>query len=294
MSDVRQLLERAVGWFEPAEPDLASIARRARRSTVRRRVVAGVVGAVLFIAAGAFVITAFGTGPGHPVDVAVARGDPRLTVMRDLDRRIVELRSARVRAAERYRRLLARRTNEEAAMAHLLARLDEPGLSDAERTVLEDAIADRLPPLELLRERCEDLLGTVARLDRDLQEAIDDREAFVESLGDDVIFFPTYEPTMFMQALLDGQVLDARRGCLFAGDALLVWPEAFTFDRRAVVDLDTDEVVYRLGDEASLGGGLVDPAYAEDLIGEPIPAVCRGGPESVWLVGEVLVERTAP
>ena len=155
-------------------------------------------------------------------------------------------------------------------------------------------VADRLPPLELLRERCEDLLGTVARLDRDLQEAIDDREAFVESLGDDVIFFPTYEPTMFMQALLDGQVLDARRGCLFAGDALLVWPEAFTFDRRAVVDLDTDEVVYRLGDEASLGGGLVNPAYAEDLIGEPIPAVCRGGPESVWLVGEVLVERTAP
>jgi hypothetical protein len=40
-------------------------------------------------------------------------------------------------------------------------------------------------------------------------------------------------------------------------------------------------------DTVRMRGGFVPPGYAEDVIGEPIPELCRGGPDSVWLVGEI-------
>jgi len=57
--DVKDLLERAVGWYEPAEQGPEGPRRRAERRHGRQRVMAAVVAFALFAAAGAFTWGAF-------------------------------------------------------------------------------------------------------------------------------------------------------------------------------------------------------------------------------------------
>jgi YVTN family beta-propeller protein len=68
--DVKDLLERAVGWYEPADRGPEGPRRRAERHRGRQRVTAAVVAFALFAAAGAFTWGAFrhtraGTSPGQ-------------------------------------------------------------------------------------------------------------------------------------------------------------------------------------------------------------------------------------
>jgi hypothetical protein len=105
--------------------------------------------------------------------------------------------------------------------------------------------------------------------------------------GADGVFFPTL-PHMngWPAALLQGTLLE-RNGCVvLAGrseSVLLLWPEGYSTrrdpDGSLVVLDDHGDRVGRMGDEVSLGGGLVGESrqhveFAEKLIGQKIPGRC--------------------
>jgi hypothetical protein len=106
------------------------------------------------------------------------------------------------------------------------------------------------------------------------------------------VFFPTsHSNGAVMSALLRDAVLDLRQGCLLGKGYLLVWPDGFTYADGVVHDAEGN-VVAAVGRSFSVGGGLVDPSHAEQETGDTIPDACLGGPESVWMVGDVV--RAAP
>jgi hypothetical protein len=107
------------------------------------------------------------------------------------------------------------------------------------------------------------------------------------------IFFPTWDTSSGVPgALLEGATLVRHNDCLFARggtstrDVLLVWPDGLRFEGDRVLDGPGREVA-RVGGPFRSGGGFREPEHAENLIGEPIPPLCRAPGETVWLIGEI-------
>ncbi len=78
----------------------------------------------------------------------------------------------------------------------------------------------------------------------------------------------------FMLALLTG-TLELKDGYLYVGDALIIWQTDYFLTERdgAIEVLDRDgQVVGRVGEEISMGGGGIDGSYVNRYLKEPLPA----------------------
>jgi hypothetical protein len=103
------------------------------------------------------------------------------------------------------------------------------------------------------------------------------------------IFFPTQAdpPQIYMTALLTGEPLLVRQGCMFVGphrETLVIWPYGSTLESdsqgHVVVRAQSGAVMAQDGHDVRFGGGFVseDPESTrvpEQIIGQPIPARCH-------------------
>lgn len=73
---IKDLLERAVGWFEPTETDLVRVAGRAARRLRRHRIGAGIIAFAVFAGAGAFLVSSFRHGEPAPATQTLPPAPP--------------------------------------------------------------------------------------------------------------------------------------------------------------------------------------------------------------------------
>jgi len=106
--------------------------------------------------------------------------------------------------------------------------------------------------------------------------------ASCSSEAPDGVFFPTTgNMNSYPSALIEG-TLQERDGCVFIESeenlVLVLWPEGFRVERdgaelRIVGGIGHPE--HSTGQPLELGGGSADLPFAQELIGEQIPARCR-------------------
>lgn len=95
-------------------------------------------------------------------------------------------------------------------------------------------------------------------------------------------------PDMAHMQALNNDVLTVRDGCLFAGDALIIWQPGYfpvEQDERIVIVNEHNKVVATEGETLYLGGGFT-PRPTDDALVEPIPAACDA-PE-IFRMGDFL------
>ena len=91
----------------------------------------------------------------------------------------------------------------------------------------------------------------------------------------------------FMLALLTGELV-LEDGYLRIDGTLIIWqPDYFVNNNEGTIEiLDRNgEVVARVGEEVSMGGGEVPIEHINKLLKEPLPADCKG---PYWLMGEIV------
>jgi hypothetical protein len=108
---------------------------------------------------------------------------------------------------------------------------------------------------------------------------------------DDGIFFPRWSADDAPTAIVGG-VLVERDGCLFlrsgGTEALALWEDGYGFEEGSLID-SSGEPVAGIGATIHGGGGYgSDRAWAEGLVGEPIPDRCiPEGVEAFVLIYDV-------
>jgi hypothetical protein len=105
---------------------------------------------------------------------------------------------------------------------------------------------------------------------------------------DNPAFFPVQREvaTAVPEVLLQG-VLTLDGGFLRIGRALILWPYGYfwkTEGNQIQIINGKDEVVARVGEWTKMGGGEIPGYWAEEIIGQPLPAGCEG---PYWFAGQI-------
>ncbi len=125
MADMRQLLDRAVGWYTPPADGLEGAMRRVRRRSRNRRAAAIFVALAVSAGAGGLLVSAFGRSP-----VPASAPSPRPTTNAELMVQLEELQQTRLIQERIYQELLARRSqltvtlNNQESLLRRLVRLE--------------------------------------------------------------------------------------------------------------------------------------------------------------------------
>jgi hypothetical protein len=85
--------------------------------------------------------------------------------------------------------------------------------------------------------------------------------------------------------------LTERDGCLVLQiaeqDYLLLWPDRYSLDQRALAVSSGSVVVATVGDLVTVGGGERTRLQADAILADPLPSRCQDV-ESIWMVTAVL------
>jgi hypothetical protein len=103
-----------------------------------------------------------------------------------------------------------------------------------------------------------------------------------------VTFFPVHkEPqTIILLVQLQG-TLTADDGYLRVSGKLVIWPYGYSYkiENNEIWILDNKgQTVAKVGDSVMLGGGVAERFFAEEKIGQSLPAGCEG---PYWLAGQI-------
>ena len=129
----------------------------------------------------------------------------------------------------------------------------------------------------------------------------DNSTSISSSTSSSTPFFPVQKAGLSrMEALLEGR-LELDNGCLrvkysdgnYLGNYLLIWPHGFSLHTKGeeiqVIDIN-GQIVARVGDKITVGGGEIPGEGAKELIEEsivdqPLPDNCTG---PYWIVSNVI------